>query len=119
VGPRGAVSAAGLVILIAVAALGPGCGHGSAPRGHSLHVVTIRRIAFAPPLVTLAPGDTIEWRNRDLVPHTVSARNDAWDSGSLAPDSSWRLVASQAGSFAYFCRFHTNMHGTVAIARSR
>jgi len=78
-------------------------------------VVTIRRTAFDEAIVTAGVGDTIVWRNEDLVPHTVTARNGTWNSGNLAPDSTWRWVVGGDDSVAYFCSYHTTMHGVVRI----
>ena len=79
------------------------------------HLVVIAKVAYAPPVVDAAAGDTIEWRNQDLVPHTVTARRDGWDSGVLLPDSSWRLVVSGRDSLHYDCRLHPTMHGVVFV----
>jgi plastocyanin len=106
-----------------IAAFGGGCGaqgHGPAvgrpaPRAPVLHVVTIQKLAFEPGLVEAAPGDTIVWRNEDLVPHTVTARSGAWGSGNLPPDSTWRWVVAGNDSAAYACTYHTTMHGAVRI----
>ena len=106
-----------------IAAFGGGCGAPGpgpsagrpTPPAPALHVVTIRRLAFEPGLVEAAPGDTIVWRNEDLVPHTVTARNGAWGSGNLPPDSTWRWVVAGNDSAAYACTYHTTMHGAVRI----
>ena len=108
-----------VALQLATVTLGAGCrpqaGGRPAPSPPVLHAVTIRKIAFDPGLVTAAPGDTIVWRNEDLVPHTVTARNGAWSSGNLPPDSSWRWVVGGRDSAAYFCSYHTTMHGVVKI----
>ena len=107
---------AALMALAMFAVVGAGCGASRPTHRPALYVVTIRQIAFQPPIVNAAPGDTIEWRNRDLVPHTVTARDSGWDSGNLAPDSSWRLVAPARKSQPYSCRYHPNMHGSVVVS---
>lgn len=86
---RGAASlrrggaALGLAVLIASCGRG---GRSPALAPTVLHVVTIKGVAFSPLVVHVAAGDTVEWRNQDLVPHTVTARDHRWDSGNLAPD---------------------------------
>jgi plastocyanin len=79
-------------------------------------VGVIKLIAFQPAYLTVAPGDTIEWQNQDVVPHTATATDSSWDSGDILPDRTWRWVATRAGTFAYACRYHTNMHGVVRIS---
>lgn len=90
-----------------------GCGAG-APRAVR-HVVTLAKVAYDPPVVDVAPGDTVEWRNHDLVPHTVTERGGGWDSGVLAPDSSWQVVVSGKDSVHYDCRLHPTMHGVLFV----
>lgn len=78
-------------------------------------VVEIRAMRFEPPTVRVAPGDTVEWRNHDLVDHTVTARDGAFDSGSLSADSTWSLVVPAGGTFDYACRFHPTMVGRLQV----
>jgi len=107
------------LVLVALAGIVLGCGRHRAAAPPMLHTVTIRQIAYQPQTISAAPGDTVEWRNQDLVPHTVTARDGAWDSGNLAPDSSWRLVVPRADSLPYACRYHTTMHGLVRVTPVR
>src|SRR5512140_2791764 len=88
-----------------------GCGRGgTSARGPApapaTHVVALRKVAFDPAIVRAAPGDTIVWRNDDLVPHTVTARDGRWGSGNLAPDSTFRWVVAGRDSAPYFCTYH-------------
>ncbi len=94
-------------------------GAGAAARAPVTHAVAIRQVTFTPATVASAPGDTIVWSNRDLVPHTVTARDGRFDSRNLPPDSTWRWVVSGPDSAAYSCTYHTTMHGVVRIAAAR
>ena len=62
-----------------------------------------------PALVAVAPGDTVTWTNRDVVPHTVTADGGAWDSGAIEGGRSWSHVVTRADSAGYVCRFHAGM----------
>lgn len=42
--------------------------------------VEIKHFKFVPERLTVAPGDTVVWVNLDLVPHTVTAKDESWDS---------------------------------------
>src|SRR6185503_906254 len=95
--------------LLALAAL-LGCA-GCAPRP-KLHRVEIRAFRFEPSTLTVAPGDTVEWANLDIVPHTAtSTGSPAFDSGSISIKGSWRWVPGAAGTHDYRCTFHPTMLG--------
>jgi plastocyanin len=109
----GRVLRAALLAAAAVAAVGvAGDGLAADP---AIHTVTIKLVMYAPSTLTVNRGDTIVWKNEDLVPHTVTADHGAFDSGSIAPGQSWRYVVRRAGDYAYHCTFHPNMHGTLHV----
>lgn len=79
------------------------------------HVVAIRDFQFEPAQLTVAPGDTVVWVNRDIVPHTATEDEESWDSSALREGESWSLVARAAGDQTYHCRFHPAMKGVVLV----
>src|SRR6266576_4404593 len=80
------------------------------------HTVEIRGMEFHPAVLTVAVGDTIVWINRDIAPHTATAKGQtSWDTGQLAQGQVWRYVATRAGVAHYVCTFHPTMHGKVVI----
>jgi plastocyanin len=99
-----ALAAAGLAL---AAACG---GEARAPRRHA---VELRQFVFAPAALAAAPGDTVVFTNRDLVPHTATAEGGAWDSGELAPGASWTLVVPAGGLVPYKCAYHPTMLGRL------
>jgi len=114
----GAIACA--VALVVLAGCGARSTPPSTPAAHVapvLRPVVIRKVAFQPAVVEAAPGDTIAWSNQDLVPHTVTARDGRFNSGNLAPDSTWRWIVAGTDSAAYFCSYHTTMHGVVRLIR--
>lgn len=46
--------------------------------------VTIASFAFAPQSLTVAPGQTVTWTNKDTATHTVTEDKSTWDSKNLA-----------------------------------
>lgn len=66
-------------------------------------------VRFHPDSLVVAAGDTVEWDNRDLVPHTSTADDSAWSSPSILPDSSWTAVIQAPGLHRYHCTFHPTM----------
>ncbi|KVM73125.1 copper-binding protein [Burkholderia ubonensis] len=79
------------------------------------HVVVIEQMRFTPATLTVHRGDEVTWVNRDLFPHTASADGHAFDSGSIAPQASWRYVTRERGRLPYSCTFHPTMHGTLIV----
>lgn len=77
------------------------------------HVLEMRDFGFVPAQLVVAPGDTVVWVNRDIVPHTASEGDEHWDSGTLQEDASWSLVVQDVGQQTYYCRFHPTMKGTL------
>ena len=83
--------------------------------GPTLHRVTIRGFKFDPESLSIAVGDTVEWRNEDIVPHTSTARSSHWNSQSIQPNESWRTVLTIPGSEPYGCQFHLAMKAKLAV----
>jgi plastocyanin len=57
----------------------------------------------------------VEWKNADIVPHTVTARDKIFDSGDIPSETSWRLIAKKPGRFEYGCGLHPNMKATLIV----
>lgn len=113
---RGFLAGGGLVAIAAALFLVSGCATGSS-RTPATHRVAIRAMRYEPAVIQVAPGDTVRWTNLDLVPHTITARADGFDSGNLPPDSSWALVLGQDGVLDYSCLYHPGMKGSIVAAR--
>ncbi len=57
----------------------------------------IEGTSFQPDRLTVAAGDTVVWINKDPFPHTATSTSGAFDSGSIAPDKSWKFEAREEG----------------------
>lgn len=79
------------------------------------HLIEIRGMRFVPPEARVSPGDTVIWVNRDLVPHTATARDSTWSSAPLEPEESWSWVVEGSGTKEYTCVFHPTMEGRLNI----
>jgi len=76
---------------------------------------TITDFKFSPGTTTIHVGDTITWTNNGPSPHTATANNGSFDTGTLAKGASASHTFTQAGTFAYICKIHPFMHGTVVV----
>jgi plastocyanin len=105
--PRGYVALALLAVSVALI----GCG--DAPKHHD---VDIRGFVFAPARADASAGDTVVWTNYDLVPHTVTDVDEAWDSGPIAPGAACSLVlGAERDTVAYTCIYHPTMTGSLVL----
>ena len=96
------------------------------PAGHAgeaapqRHLVVIERFAFDPPRLEIRAGDSVEWINRDLAPHSATSdgtlAGDAWDSGTLAKRERFEQRFMEPGTLGYLCAFHPHMRGEIVVA---
>jgi plastocyanin len=78
-------------------------------------VIEIRSLKFLPSSQAVRPGDVVVWRNMDIVPHTVTAKDSSWDSGLIGAGEEWETMISGDMANAYYCRFHPSMTATLSI----
>ncbi|MBI3884495.1 MAG: cupredoxin domain-containing protein [Opitutae bacterium] len=80
------------------------------------HVVVIENMEFSPRVLTVRLGDTVEFRNIDVSPHTVTEQGPGKiDSGMIEEQKQWKLVADRAGTLRYACTYHPVMTGTLIV----
>ncbi len=77
--------------------------------------VAITNFAYSPATVTASVGDSVTWTNNDEVPHTATADDDSWDTGTLSQNGTGAVTFDTAGEYAYHCEVHPNMTGTVVV----
>lgn len=85
----------------------------TAPAGTS---VTMAGARFAPATLSIRAGDTVRWFNDDMMPHTVTASDRGFDSGYLAPGTSFERRFDASGTYPYVCVYHPWMTATVEVA---
>jgi plastocyanin len=78
--------------------------------------VAIKDFAFNPAGTSVAAGSKVTWTNSDTTAHTVTFDDGSADSGNLAPGSTFDHTFATAGTFAYHCTIHSQMHGTVTVS---
>ena len=75
--------------------------------------VAMKNMKFSPDTIEIKKGDTVEWKNDDITPHTATSAT--FDSGSIASDAAWRHTFTEAGSIPYKCTFHPDMKASVVV----
>lgn len=78
--------------------------------------VEIRDFDFFPRELTVEPGTTITWVNRDTVPHDATDEAGAWASAMLEKDESDTLTFDSPGVYQYLCSIHPDMKATVTVS---
>ena len=77
--------------------------------------VTIDNFKFSPQEITVAPGTTVVWTNKDDVPHTVVTTDKKVKSKALDTGETFSFTFTDAGTFDYFCSVHPKMTAKVIV----
>jgi plastocyanin len=80
--------------------------------------VSIEDFYFEPSEAAVQAGDTITWTNEGNHPHTVTADDGSFDSGTLQPGESYSHTFQNAGMVPYHCSIHPFMTGSVSVGQS-
>ena len=76
--------------------------------------LAVQNFQFA--AITVKAGGKINVVNKDPRPHTVTADDNSFDSGTVPPSGTGSLTApTKAGSYPIHCKIHANMHGTLVV----
>lgn len=95
----------------------PAAGGGSKSTAPRAETVEMADFAFSPATVTIQAGGKITWKNMDSAPHTATADDGSFDTGTIDPGKlkSEAAAFKQPGTFDYTCTIHPFMHGTVEV----
>jgi len=105
------------VALVALALTsGPAACSSSPKRNGPGPAVTIQNVSFAPNLLLAKLGDLIVVTNKDSVPHSFTADDASFDTGTLSRGDSKAVKVTKAGTIAYHCKIHSSMHGTLQVS---
>jgi plastocyanin len=88
-----------------------------APSGDAVRAekVEIVEFTYEPDPVTIEAGGKVIWINRDSAPHTATADDGSFDTGTLEEGKLGSESFKDAGSYPYFCEIHPDMRGTVEV----
>jgi plastocyanin len=77
--------------------------------------VKIDNFSFGPQTLTVSPGTTVTWTNRDDIPHTIVSTDGIFKSKVRDTDEKFSFTFAQPGTYPYFCSIHPKMTGTVVV----
>lgn len=77
--------------------------------------VWMQNTSFNPASITIARNTTVTWTNKDGMTHTVTDNTGLFDSGNIGSNSTFSHAFTSAGTFAYHCKIHSGMTGSVTV----
>ena len=77
--------------------------------------VDIVEFTYQPDPVVVQAGGKVIWQNQDTAPHTATADDGSFDTGTIEKGKIGSETFKEAGTFTYFCEIHPTMHGTVEV----
>jgi plastocyanin len=77
--------------------------------------VQIVEFTYEPDPVVVQVGGKVTWQNEDTAPHTATADDGSFDTGTIEKGKLGSATFKEPGTFTYFCEVHPTMHGTVEV----
>lgn len=85
---------------------------GAAAKSEKVQIV---EFSYEPDPVVVQVGGKVIWQNQDTVPHTATAEDGSFDTGTIEQGKLGSATFKEPGTFAYICEIHPTMHGTVEV----
>lgn len=104
--------AAATMLGVASAALAGGGGHGAVCRGFGDgQGIVMRDSCFEGTGHVVEAGRTIVVTNAGQIPHTLTAADGSFDSGTIEPGSTHRFTIAETGTVPIYCTLHGTADG--------
>ncbi|HUR24857.1 MAG TPA: cupredoxin domain-containing protein [Candidatus Thermoplasmatota archaeon] len=98
--------------LLLFTALLAGCSSSSAEGAE----VAIHGNIYSPSSVTVKAGEHVHFANHDSVEHSVTPDSGGFSGQDVDGGQETDISFPSAGTFAYHCKYHASMHGTVTVS---
>ena len=72
---------------------------------------------FVPTTISVNLSDSVTWTNKDDTEHTVTSKNNIFNSGLIGTGQSFSHQFGEDGTLEYFCQLHPWMVGTVIAGK--
>lgn len=102
-----------VIAVLSVAALQGGRASGATATASGAKSVDINHFAFHPPTLRIKKGGKVAFANSSPVTHTASS--GSFDTGRIKPGKTKVVQFTQKGTFAYHCKIHPFMKGTIVV----
>jgi plastocyanin len=90
-----------------------------APSGEAVRSAKVEMVDFSfdPTTVTIQAGGKVIWQNEGEAPHTATADDGSFDTGTVDPGKlkSEAAAFKDPGTFSYICTIHPQMKATVEV----
>jgi plastocyanin len=71
---------------------------------------------FEPREIDVAVDGSVTWINDDVASHNVKFLEPSkFNSGIIKPAATWTQTFTSAGTYDYYCDFHSSMKGSVVV----
>jgi plastocyanin len=96
---------------------GPAVGTGGINLGTpTVHIAATDQLQFSLATQAVHVGDVVQWTNTGTVPHTVTFDGQPYlTDPTLAPEATWEVKFTVAGTYSYQCTIHPGMDGTLVV----
>jgi plastocyanin len=99
-------------LAMAALALAATAAHATAPKAVTVHIANF---AFAPAVVTVAPGGVVTWINDDDDAHSIVSDKAAFHSAALDTKDHYSFTFAATGDYAYHCGLHPHMVAKILV----
>lgn len=75
--------------------------------------VIIKDYAFNPANIRIKKGDTVTWKNEDIIAHKI--KSDTFGSNDMVNGTTYQYKFENTGTFNYICSIHPSMKGMIIV----
>jgi plastocyanin len=77
--------------------------------------IVIKDFMFTPNSLTVKPGSTVTWVNKDDEPHSVVSDTGLFRSGAVDTNETFSYKFDKPGTYHFTCAIHPRMVGTIVV----
>lgn len=77
--------------------------------------VFLQNYKFNPSELTVQTGTTVRFVNKDGVTHTVTEKNNLFNSGDMRKGDVFEYTFTNAGTYDLYCKYHSGMTGKIIV----